>query len=140
MRAGLTQPDLARAMGRPGKGTFAFISHLENGDIRYPSLGVIVDYLRACRASIKDLSDILDKFTHKPTVVEQVQGRALVKVTERLPARVAHQVRMTELKQVVKEELSAKPKPDPQKRLARARRCGRPRSGDRCWRRCWAAR
>lgn len=121
-RAGLTQFGLARAMGRPGQGTRAFLSHLEHGDIRYPSLGVIVDYLRACGASFKDLGDILDKFTGQPAVVEQAHGRALVKMTEQLPAKVARQVVRAEASLARADKKQGKPPPDPAKRLARARR------------------
>jgi|GEM_PF-3303033 transcriptional regulator with XRE-family HTH domain len=39
LKAGLTQLELARAMGRGGKNAGNLVSRLERGDERYPSVG-----------------------------------------------------------------------------------------------------
>jgi transcriptional regulator with XRE-family HTH domain len=70
-RAGLTQQELASLAGREFRGNQALISRLELGKYRSPALRTVADYLRACRASFRDLGDILDGYTSQPCVVEQ---------------------------------------------------------------------
>ena len=50
LRAGLTQLGLAQAMGRTGKKAGNLVGRLERGDERYPSFGIVADFLRGCRA------------------------------------------------------------------------------------------
>jgi transcriptional regulator with XRE-family HTH domain len=85
LRAGLTQLGLARAMGRAGKKAGNLVSRLERGDERYPSFGLIADFLRGCRARFRDIADILDTYTDLPTVQQKVFGTALAKVVASVP-------------------------------------------------------
>jgi transcriptional regulator with XRE-family HTH domain len=68
-RAGLTLPELAYMMGhRPGYR--GYLSKLELGKLRFPTLALVADYLRACRASFSDLVPLLSEYTNRPPVRE----------------------------------------------------------------------
>jgi transcriptional regulator with XRE-family HTH domain len=54
LKAGLTQMELTRAMGRVGKKAGNLVGRIERGDGRYPSLGLVADSLRGCRAGFRD--------------------------------------------------------------------------------------
>lgn len=69
-RAGLTQGQLMALAGRSGKGAAYLASRLEQGKVPYPSFGLIVDYLRGCRASFMELHDLLYPLTMRPLVME----------------------------------------------------------------------
>ena len=87
MRAGLTQKQLAKEMGCDGTGYNILLSQLEKGKRKSPSLAFIADYLRACRAGFKDITDILDQYTSRPSVRDLAAKQALAKTVEHLPAR-----------------------------------------------------
>jgi transcriptional regulator with XRE-family HTH domain len=126
LRAGLTQPELAQAMGRTGKGRACIVSRMEKGKVRYPSLGLIADFLRGCRARFRDISDILDLYTDLPTMQQQVYGKALARVAESVPEKWQAQVTNYDLRIDIPKsaaaEMKSPPKPDRMKRLERARR------------------
>ncbi len=63
IHAGLKQDEVARLMGRTGRSSSSLISRLELGKARYPTFGLIADYLKACGASFSDLGDVLDQYT-----------------------------------------------------------------------------
>jgi len=92
LEAGLTQAELARAMGRVGKKAGNLVGRIERGDERYPSLGLIADLLRGCRASFRDILDVLDVYTGLPTAQEKVFDAALTKVAKSLPQKRQAQV------------------------------------------------
>jgi transcriptional regulator with XRE-family HTH domain len=92
LKAGLTQLELARAMGRGGKNAGNLVSRLERGDERYPSFGLVADVLRGCRAHFCDLSDILDLYTELPTTQQRVFKQALAKVAASVPQKWQSQV------------------------------------------------
>jgi transcriptional regulator with XRE-family HTH domain len=77
-RAGLTQLGLAVAMGRQGTGWHVWVSRLELGKYPNPSLVILADYLRACRATFADIADLLDRYTKLPVKAE-VRRRATVR-------------------------------------------------------------
>ena len=125
LRAGLTQLALARAMGRTGKKAGNLVGRLERGDERYPSFGLVADFLRGCRAGFKDILDILDLYTNLPTLPQKVFGRALARIAASVPEKWRDQVTDYDL-QFDHPKASAKPalqptKPDRLKRLERAR-------------------
>jgi len=68
LRGGMTQQELAVLMGRQGKGNHQLIGKVELGKAPYPSLGFVADYLRACKASFNDITDLLNAYTSQPTV------------------------------------------------------------------------
>jgi transcriptional regulator with XRE-family HTH domain len=123
-RAGLTQVQLARAMGYPGKRAGAIVAKFEIGRLRQPTIGFVADYLRACRAGFADITDVLNRYTDKPTVTEQTVDRALARMAEHLPVRVAKAIANYDIAVEVERAKHAKPKVDPLKRLARARAAG----------------
>ena len=52
--AGLSLVELAHLMGRE-QTYYSHLSRLEHGRVRYPSLVLVADFLRACRASFEDV-------------------------------------------------------------------------------------
>lgn len=117
LRAGLTQQELAVLMGRQGKGNHQLIGKVELGKARYPSLGFVADYLRACRASFADIADLLNAYTLQPTVIEQRGYKRVQTLARKLSSRVAKAVEKYD-----HHVTRAKTKPEPvRKRLAHAR-------------------
>jgi transcriptional regulator with XRE-family HTH domain len=68
-RAGLSLVELAHLMGRE-PAFYSYLSRLEHGRVRYPSLVLVADYLRACRASFADIGPVLDRYTGLPPARE----------------------------------------------------------------------
>ena len=125
-QAGLTQSELAQAMGRAGKGRACIVSRMEKGRVRYPSLGLIADFLRGCRAGFSDIADVLDLYTDLPTTQQQVYGKALARVAASVPAKWQPQVTKYDLRIDIPKsaaaEIASPPKPDRMQRLERARK------------------
>jgi transcriptional regulator with XRE-family HTH domain len=92
LKAGLTQLELARAMGRAGKKAGNLVGRIERGDERYPSLAVIADFLRGCRARFTDIVGVLDVYTSLAPADEKVYDAVLTRVTEEIPERWRSQV------------------------------------------------
>jgi len=126
LEAGLTQMELARAMGRVGKKAGNLVGRIERGDERYPSLGLVADFLRGCRAGFKDVLDILDLYTSLPTTQRQVFKKALARVAAGVPEKWQSQVTKYDLRidipKSVPVKTRAQAKPDLTKRLERARK------------------
>lgn len=126
LKAGLTQPGLAQAMGRIGKGRACIVSRIERGSVRFPSLGLVADFLRGCRAGFADITDILDLYTDLPTAQQKVFHRELVSIAAKLPAKWQEQVTDYDLRfDVPKARAKSQPAPtipDRLKRLERARK------------------
>jgi hypothetical protein len=113
-------------MGRTGKKAGNLVGRLERGDERFPSFGVVADFLRGCRAGFKDILDILNLYTNLPTLPQKVFGRALVKIAASVPQKWQEQVTDYDLR-FDHPKASAKPDvkqtmPDRLKRLERARK------------------
>jgi hypothetical protein len=124
VRANLTQQMLATAMGRRGKGGHHVAGRLERGEVPHPSLDLIADYLRACRAGFADLLCVLDPYTSRPTVVEVETVKAVAKVRESLPPEIDAAVLKYDLKtQSLAETGQGQPIP-PAERVRRARNFG----------------
>jgi len=126
LKAGLTQMDLARAMGRVGKKAGNLVGRIERGDERYPSLGLVADFLRGCRAGFKDILDLLDLYTELPTTRQQVFGKALEKVAASVPAKWQAQVtkydQRIDIPKTATEKTPVQAKPDLSERLERAKK------------------
>jgi transcriptional regulator with XRE-family HTH domain len=67
--AGLSQEELAHMIGQEPSYR-AHLSQLERGQVPSPSLVLVADYLRACRASFADLGAVLGGYTDRPPVRE----------------------------------------------------------------------
>ena len=126
LRAGMTQPELAQAMGRTGKGRANIVSRMEKGSVRFPSLGLVADFLRGCRAGFRDILDILDLYTDLPTTQQRVFSRAFAKVAASVPqkwqSQVAHYDRHFEHPKAAPKPGTEQLMPDRMKRLERARK------------------
>ena len=106
-RARLTQDGLARLAGRGWD--HALVSRLETGRLENPGLGIVADYLRACRASFSEIADLLDTYTARPLPVEQEGREAVARVTEALPANIGNQVLAYDIKTTVARRAEGKP-------------------------------
>ncbi len=120
-RAGLTQQMLAVAMGSQRKGNHTVVSRLENGRMANPGIGLVADYLRACRAGFADIQDVLDRYTSRQTVIEVETSKALAKVREFLPAKIDRAVERFDRGIRRRAEEKHEPLPPPEERVKRAR-------------------
>jgi len=77
LKAGLTQAQVGRLMGWSAEGGRVEVSRLEAGRLQLPTLALILDYLRACRADVLDIRDILKSYTNQPPVLV-LEGREAV--------------------------------------------------------------
>ncbi len=88
VQAGLTQTELAQRMGlKPGGGQQT-VSRFELGKSGSPGFRFVLDYLRACGASLSDIAGILDRYTSRPTVLELEAEQTVVDMTKDLPNRI----------------------------------------------------
>jgi transcriptional regulator with XRE-family HTH domain len=71
VRAGLTQEQVAAALGLSCSSRRAFVHRLEKGRIPNPGFFTVVDFLRACRGSAADIADVLDRALAQPLNVPQ---------------------------------------------------------------------
>ncbi len=124
LKAGLTQQKLATAMGRQGKGSHHVAGRLERGEVPNPGVGLIADYLRACRASFADIQDVLDRYTAKPSVVEVETSKLVAKVCDELPPEVNKAAQRYDRRVVKQAESKHEPVPEPAERVRRARNFG----------------
>ncbi|MBM3313336.1 helix-turn-helix transcriptional regulator, partial [candidate division WOR-3 bacterium] len=88
LKEGMTQQELAGLMGRQGKGNHYVVGGLERGTFGNPTLGLVADYLRACRASVADMAGLLEAYTSKPTVIKQRGCKRVRSLAEKLPPEV----------------------------------------------------
>jgi transcriptional regulator with XRE-family HTH domain len=122
LEAGLTQDALAVVMGRFGKRGGTQLGQLELGNVRQPSLAVVADYLRACRASFVDIAELLDGYTRRPVVYEAGVRAGIERAAQDLPPRAARQAIRYDIKHE-RPEVGLVPDPDrTAQRLLRFRR------------------
>ena len=121
-RAGLTQQALAVKMGIECRGAHHVVGRLERARLDHPTIGMVADYLRACRAGFDDIADILKQYTDRPTVPDR-QGLAQVwkSVEIQLPA-VRKAAVNYDIKTAVARRAQGRPPEKTQVRVARARR------------------
>ena len=84
-RRKLSLRQLALLMDRHQPGSFNLLAKLERGDVKYPSLAVVADYLRACRAGFRDLLPMLDEYTSQPPVLRAKGDEAVADLLKTLP-------------------------------------------------------
>jgi transcriptional regulator with XRE-family HTH domain len=123
-RVGLTQSQVASLMGRTNKAYKTAISRLERGDYN-PTLSMLGDYLRACRASFAEIAVLLDEYTSRPTRPERLLDQKLDRLEKRLPSKVARAVARYDEKHAAKTEPRSVTPEQAERRLARARRYAR---------------
>jgi len=84
-RRGLSLRTMALLMGRQRSGAHVQLARLEKGEVRYPSVNLIADYLRACGAGFEDLLDLLKQYTSQPPVLKQKGDAAVAELLKSLP-------------------------------------------------------
>ena len=124
LKAGLTQQKLATAMGRQGKGSHHVAGRLERGEVPNPGVGLLADYLRACRASFVDILDVLERYTSQQTVIEVETQQALARVREFLPAKIDRAVERLDRGVERRVATRHEPAPTSEARVRRARNFG----------------
>ncbi|MEO0071543.1 MAG: helix-turn-helix transcriptional regulator [candidate division WOR-3 bacterium] len=75
LKSGLTQDQVAGAIGLKCRDRKSRIYQLEHGRIANPSLKLILDYLRACKATPEDLKSIFAKYLCQPLPVPEKKSR-----------------------------------------------------------------
>jgi transcriptional regulator with XRE-family HTH domain len=84
-RRDLSLRDLAALMDRQRPGSFNPLARLEQGKIKYPSINLIADFLRACGAGFEDLLDLLKPHTSRPPVLKEKGDAAVAELLKSLP-------------------------------------------------------
>jgi transcriptional regulator with XRE-family HTH domain len=84
-RRDLSLRGLALLMGRNQPGSFNLLAKLERGELKHPSINLIVDYLRACGSGFEDLLDLLEPHTSQPPVLKQKANAAVAELLMSLP-------------------------------------------------------
>jgi len=84
-RLGLSLRTLALLMDRQGSGAHVQLARLEQGKVKYPSINLIADYLRACGAGFEDLLDLLKAYTVQVPVLKQKGDAAVAELLKSLP-------------------------------------------------------
>lgn len=75
LAAGLSMVQVAGRMGHP-QSYKGVLWRLEKGRLPMVSLGLVLDFLRAVRASVRDIADLVDAYTRRePYSVELVRVR-----------------------------------------------------------------
>jgi len=85
MRRGLTLCGVAVLMDRPGAGAYNLLGRLERGDLKHPSVNLLLDYLRACRAGSGDVAALFESYLSQPPVPRAKGDAAVKKLLEVLP-------------------------------------------------------
>ncbi len=83
-RRGLSLRAMAVLMDRQGSGAHMQLARLEQGKVKYPSINLIVDYLRACGAGFEDLFDLLKPHTSQPPVLKEKGDAAVAELLKSL--------------------------------------------------------
>jgi len=93
LRAGLTQVQMALALGYTGLGGKSAINRLERGRNRSPEMRFVLDYLRACRAGADDLAAVFGAYLSRSLEVP-----ASAKPRARGPRMTAEEKELLELR------------------------------------------
>ncbi len=84
-RRNLSLRDLALLMDRHQPGSFNLLAKLERGDLKHPSINLLVDFLRGCGAKVKDVADLLDTYLAQSPVLTQKGDAAVAELLKSLP-------------------------------------------------------
>ncbi|MBM3315188.1 helix-turn-helix domain-containing protein [candidate division WOR-3 bacterium] len=75
VRAGLAQRQVGIALGLKPRDAQAFVSRIEHGRAGSPTLRLVLDFLRACRATADDLKPFLIRHLSEPLAVPERRAR-----------------------------------------------------------------
>ncbi len=79
-------------MDRPGTGSHTQLSKLERGDTPHVSVGLLLDYLRACGAKPQDVAALFEPYLSLPPVPRTKGDTAVKKLLEVLPEKEQRQM------------------------------------------------
>jgi transcriptional regulator with XRE-family HTH domain len=88
----LSMKGLAALMGRDSPGAFNHLAKLERGELKQPSVGLVLDYLRACGAKPQDVAALFESYLSLPPVPRTKGDAAVRKLLEILPEREQRQM------------------------------------------------
>jgi hypothetical protein len=97
------------------------VSKLETGEYPNPGIAVLADYLRACRASFDDLSDVLNEYTSRPTPAELKAEKAVAGVIAKLPVEIGTQAVKYDAKTTAARRSARQPALSAEERVKRVR-------------------
>jgi transcriptional regulator with XRE-family HTH domain len=86
-RRSLSLRDVAVLMDRHGTGSHNQLSKLERGAVTHPSVNLLLDYLRACRAGPQDVAALFGPYLSLPPVPRTKSDAVVKKLLEVLPER-----------------------------------------------------
>jgi transcriptional regulator with XRE-family HTH domain len=86
-RRGLSLRDVAVLMERPGTGSHTQLSRVERGVVPHVSVGLLLDYLRACGAKPADVAALFESYLSLPPVPRTKGDAAVKKLLEVLPEK-----------------------------------------------------
>jgi hypothetical protein len=108
---------MAMLMDRQGSGAHVQLARLERGKIRYPSINLIADYLRACGSGFEDLLDLLKPYTAQPPALKEKADAAVAELLKSLPK--PEQRAMLKWEKATAERREAKAAAQPEKKKPR---------------------
>jgi len=131
--AGLSLRSVSRRMAPKGKGYQNVLLWLEQGRYASPSIVLIADFLRACRAKFADIADLLEEYVGRIPKSEMAARQLVAEATEAAPEGLKQEIREMDKRRAEAAGASAsapepgKPKRvrkvlSPQERVEQARR------------------
>jgi transcriptional regulator with XRE-family HTH domain len=118
LKSGLSQSELAERIGLSKKTGYSYISHLEKGFLKNPSLGTILMYLRICGVSWPEFFQKLDtidfKMRHEkmisqlppPASQRKIQRDAMrYEIGVEFPSKEKEEIDFARLKKIIKEKV-----------------------------------
>lgn len=84
-RAGLTQTQVAKCLGRPGPGGKSWVCQLEKGTLHEVSINNVVEFVWACRADVEEILGIVNGYVKRPPIAEERVRQQVADVAVGLP-------------------------------------------------------
>jgi transcriptional regulator with XRE-family HTH domain len=85
LEAGLTQSDVALRMCRPGPSGKSYVCQIERGYMPGLTFNAVMDFLAACGADASAIKDIVDAYTKRPPIPEELTRKQVAEAAAGLP-------------------------------------------------------
>jgi transcriptional regulator with XRE-family HTH domain len=85
LKAGLTQSEVAVRMCRPGPSGKSYVCQIERGYMPGLTLNAVMDFLAACGAGVGAIADIIDAYTKRPAIPEELTRKQVAEAAVGLP-------------------------------------------------------
>jgi len=85
LQAGLTQTEVASAMGRPGSSGKSYVCQIERGYMPGLTFNAVMDFLNACGADASAIVDVIDAYTKRPPIPEERTRKQVAEAAVGLP-------------------------------------------------------